>query len=161
VSFHSIPRKRKVPNGVYTAEITSATTAETKNGNGQMLHLTWRIVEGEHENRYLWQSLIYAHTESPEAVRIGRAGIKDICVAARITEAVTDHQVFVNTIASIRIGTQKDKRGQYPDRNAVLRVSKPTPPKPAENMNTTQKIYEPLKPVEGGGKAPFNDSIPF
>jgi Protein of unknown function (DUF669) len=156
-----------IPPGLYLAEITSASTAETKNGNGQQLHLTWRIIEGEQENRYVWQSLMYAHTESAMAVKIGRAGIKDICTAAGITEAVTDHEVFVGKTANIRIGIQKDKRDQYPDRNAVLRVSKPTPPKPTENTgffrapaNSTQKIYEPLKPVPGTGGA-LNDSIPF
>ena len=156
-----------IPNGVYLAEITSATTAETKNGNGQQLHLTWRIVEGEHENRYLWQSLMYAHTESAMAVKIGRQGIKDICIAAGITEAVTDHQVFVGKLANIRIATQEDKRGDFPDRNVVRRVSKPAPPKPAGNAgfskapaNSTQKIYEPLKPVPGRVRD-LNDSVPF
>jgi Protein of unknown function (DUF669) len=156
-----------IPNGVYLAEITSASTAETKNGNGHQLHLTWRIVEGPHENRYVWQSLMFAHTESEMAVKIGRAQIKDICDATGITDEITDRQVFVGKIANIRIGIQKDKREQYPDRNAVLRVSKPIPPKPAENTgfskapaNSTQKIYEPLKPVPGTGDN-LNDSIPF
>ncbi len=159
-----------IPNGVYLAEITSATTAETKNGTGHMLHLTWRIIEGEHENRYVWQSLIYAHTESEMAVKIGRASIKDICVATGIAEAVTDHQVFVDKIANIRIATQEDKRGDFPDRNVVKRVSKPGAPKPIQRpgatpVNATQKIYEPLKPVPGGkpaqGKGEFSDEIPF
>ena len=143
-----------IPNGVYLAEITSATTAETKNGTGHMLHLTWRIIEGEQENRYVWQSLIYAHTESEMAVKIGRAGIKDICVATGIAEAVTDHQVFVDKIANIRIATQEDKRGDFPDRNVVKRVSKPGAPKPAaarrDTLSATHKVYEPLKPVPGG-----------
>jgi hypothetical protein len=158
-----------IPPGVYLAECTTASAAETKNGNGKQLHLTWRIVEGSHENRYVWQSLMYAHTESAMAVTIGRQGIKDICLATDITETVTDHQVFVGKIASVRIGIQEDKRGDFPDRNVVKRVTKPLPPRPAENArsskaptNSTQKIYEPLKPAASKvGRGDMNDEIPF
>ena len=98
----------------------------------------------------MWQSLMYAHTESEMAVKIGRAGIKDICIAAGITEAVTDHQVFVGKMANIRIATQEDKRGDFPDRNVVRRVSKPAPPKPGYSgrLGTGELDAEDLRAAE-------------
>jgi hypothetical protein len=152
-----------VPGGVYFAEITDASIADTKNGKGCQLHLTWTIRGGEHENRCVWQSLMFAHTESPVAVKIGRQQIKDICDATNITESITDPDIFVGKLANIRVGIQADKTGAYPDRNSVLRVSKPGKPTPKPAPTTaTHKVYEPLKPVAGGkADKDLNDSVPF
>ena len=47
------------PAGYYTAEIIDATISQPKSGDGHMLVLTWRITEGDYENRQVWQQLCY------------------------------------------------------------------------------------------------------
>jgi hypothetical protein len=41
------PPRELLPKGKYTAEIVEASVAPTKNGKGQMVHLSWCITEGE------------------------------------------------------------------------------------------------------------------
>jgi hypothetical protein len=55
-----------LPSGKYGAEIEDAYVATTKNGNGQMVCLKWRIVEGEHENRVVFDQILVQHTSALE-----------------------------------------------------------------------------------------------
>ena len=63
---------------------TVATVGVTKNGRGQAVSLTWCIVEGEHEKRLVWQSILIQH-DSEDAQRFGRQKFRDVCVACGIT----------------------------------------------------------------------------
>lgn len=137
-----------LPKGVYPAVIIDASTAATKNGNGAMLHLTWQLNEpGPFQNRYVWQSILYQHT-SPEATRIGRARIKDICVALDISSTITDLDVFKFKPALITVGVEESKDDAYPPKNKVTRVN-PRTVKVGLPAGQSPKDY------------PFNDEIPF
>jgi hypothetical protein len=110
-----------LPSGKYTAEIVDAKVANTKNGAGQMVHLSWCITEGEYENRFVFQSIIIQHT-SAAAQKFGRQKFKDVCAACGITDPVTDLTVLQYKPCTIVVGVEKDKNGEYPDKNKVVRV---------------------------------------
>jgi hypothetical protein len=65
-----------IPEGDYIAEIVEVEIYPPKSGVGYMLTLTWRICEGEYENRQVWQSLCYQHS-SAQTQDIARKRIKE------------------------------------------------------------------------------------
>jgi Protein of unknown function (DUF669) len=112
-----------LPAGPYVAEIDDAFITPTKNGSGQMVSFKWKIVEGDYENRIVFDQVLIRH-DSPEAERIGRQKFKDICDAVKLTGQVTDLDALKFIKASIRVGIEKDKNGQYADKNKVTRVQR-------------------------------------
>jgi hypothetical protein len=110
-----------VPVGTYAAQITDACVAQPKSGDGYYVGLTWRITEGDHEGRCVFQHITFMHS-SAQATTIGRAQFKDLCVATGIDEQVTNVEVFKFIPCQLKIGIEKDKQGVYPDKNRVSRV---------------------------------------
>src|SRR5260221_3619001 len=96
------PPRELLPKGKYKAEITNATVAQTKNGKGRMVNLTWTIVEGEYEKRLAFQGILIQH-ESEEAQKFGRQKFKDVCEACGIAEPVTDLDVLLWKPCSIYV----------------------------------------------------------
>lgn len=76
-----------IPPGDYVAQIIEAEIRQPKSGDGHMLALTWKICEGEYENRQVWDTLCYQHS-NVMAQDIARRRLKDICTAFDITEQV-------------------------------------------------------------------------
>src|SRR5215472_11753050 len=83
-----------IPPGEYMAQAIEGEVSPTKNGAGTYVRLTWKILEGEFENRQVWQYVTFRHTNE-QAQSIGRKTIKDICVAMDIQQAVQDAAVFL------------------------------------------------------------------
>jgi hypothetical protein len=50
-----------IPVGEYVAQVTEASVTQPKSGNGHMLLLVWKILEGEFEDRRLWQRITFLH----------------------------------------------------------------------------------------------------
>jgi Protein of unknown function (DUF669) len=111
-----------LPSGKYKAEIVQATCGRTKNGRAQSVKLRWAITEGDFENRLLFQDIIVQHDESEGAQRIGREKFKDLCDACGITDPVTKLDVLLYRPCMISVTIEKDKNGEYPDKNKVARV---------------------------------------
>ena len=139
------PARELLPPGKYKAEVVKAYIAGTKNGKGQMLNLQYSITEGEYERRLVFDHIIVQH-ESVDAQRFGRQKVKDLCDATGITDPVTDVEVFCYKPVVIVLGIEKDRTGQYPDKNKITGV------KPVISWNG--------KPPDKEHGA-MNDSIPF
>jgi hypothetical protein len=119
-----------LPNGKYVAEVTHASVGPTKAGNASMISLTWTVAEGEYEKRLVFQTVLVKHG-NPDAQRIGRQRFKDVCFACGVTGQVTDLDVLLYKPCAIVVGIEKDKTGNYPDKNRVTRVAPLNPaPKP-------------------------------
>ena len=149
------PARELLPPGKYKAEVVKAYIAGTKNGKGQMLNLQYSITEGEYERRLVFDHIIVQH-ESVDAQRFGRQKVKDLCDATGITDAVTDVEVFLYKPMVLTIGIEKDKTGQYPDKNKVTSV-KPVISWNGKLPDKVMVLNEPTK----GEHIDMNDSIPF
>jgi hypothetical protein len=108
----------------------------------------------------VFQNVILQH-ESEKAKAIGRGMFKDICVACGITGPVTDLSVLLYKKLHLRVGVEKDKTGEYGDKNRVKRVDPYIAPwngaKPAavlKEASTTKPAFEASKEVP-------DDAIPF
>jgi Protein of unknown function (DUF669) len=151
------PEISLLPAGKYPAEIEDAQVGPTKNGNGQAVNLKWRIVDGEYENRVVFQSILITHT-SEQAQKIGRGMFKDICFSCGLTGKMTDLEVLKFKKCLIRVGVEKNKDGQYPDKNRVTRVDPyVSPVNGGMPRGNAQKAAEAR--TKPGGE--FNDEIPF
>src|SRR5262249_27801173 len=131
--------------------------------NAQTVSLGWRITEGEHENRIVWQSIVIQHSDSPDAQKFGRHRFKDVCAACGITEAVTDLSVLMYKPCSISITIEQDKTGQYPDKNKVGRVMPVVASWNGPKPNTATVLRD-ASTVASSGKpeqTELNDKIPF
>src|SRR5262249_33719085 len=78
------PPRELLPAGKYKAQIVTAVVGPTKNAKGQAVNLTWTVIEGEFENRLVFQNILIQH-ESQDAQRFGRQKFKDVCSACGIT----------------------------------------------------------------------------
>jgi hypothetical protein len=151
-----------LPPGKYAAEIVDAYVAPTKNGRGQMVHLRWTIVEGDYENRVIFQAIIIQHADSADAQKFGRQKFRDVCFSCGITGPVTDLEVLKYKKCHIRLGIEKDKQGEYPDKNKVSKVDPYVAPwngsKPAsETLKEASKVSPGFK----ASKDAMNDDVPF
>jgi Protein of unknown function (DUF669) len=150
-----------LPPGKYAAEVVGAYVAPTKNGRGQMVHLRWTIVEGDFENRLIFQSCIIQH-DSQDGQKFGRQKFRDVCFSCGITGPVTDLEVLKYKKCHVRVGIEKDKTGEYPDKNKVTRVDPYVAPwngaKPAAEV--IREASEP-KPGFKASNDPLNDAVPF
>src|SRR6478672_2425366 len=110
-----------IPDGEYVAEIVEASVTQPRNGDGYYIALTWKIADGDYQGRYIWQRVTFLHSNE-QAQSIGRKALKDLCVALSVQEHVEDVEVFLFKPARIKVGVEKDKTGQYDDKNKVKRV---------------------------------------
>jgi hypothetical protein len=160
-----------IPAGEYTAEIIEATITQPKTGDGHMLSLIWRVVEGDHEGRQIFQQLCYQHS-NPTTQDIARRTLKDICTALDINQQVSDPEIFKFKPARVRVVVEVDKYGQYDDKNKVRRVkpltdadneAQETRPSPAQAVPTTPKPAAKPAPKAAGngpGAAPWKQAKP-
>jgi hypothetical protein len=152
-SFDLLPPNR------YAAEIDDAHVAVTKNGEGQSVNLRWRIVEGDYENRVVFQSILIQHT-SADAQRIGRQKFKDVAFACNITDPITDLEVLKYKKCSIGIAVEKDKTGAYPDKNVVKAVRPYVANGNGPVRGNSQKAaVAEMAPGKDHNK-PFDDAVP-
>jgi hypothetical protein len=157
-----------LPRDVYKAEIVKATAGTTKNGKGYSVNLNWSIVEGDYENRTVFQSILIQH-ESEEAQKIGRQKFQDVCIALGVKGKVEDLKTLHNRPCQISVIVRQDKTGQYADKNEVMRVRplpKPgiTQPKPTNSGGGVRDVILEAKKTQPAFKAvhaDMNDEIPF
>jgi hypothetical protein len=63
-----------LPDGLYLVLVDRAEEKKTKNGNGLMIAVTFKVLDGDHEGRLLWENY---NIENPNdtAQKIGRANL--------------------------------------------------------------------------------------
>jgi hypothetical protein len=110
-----------LPIAIYLAQVIEAEITVPLSGDGQSVKLVWQIIEGDYENRQVWQNIPYQHSNA-QAQDIGRRHLKDLCVACGITTGISNPDPFKFIPCKIRVGIKKDKDGVYDDRNVVTRV---------------------------------------
>jgi hypothetical protein len=146
-----------LPEGEYPAQIVEAGVMQPKNGDGYYVALTWKIAEGDYEGRQVWQRITFLHS-SEQAQSIGRKTFKDLTVALGIDEHVEDVEVIRFKPALIRVGIERDKAGQYEDKNKVKRIMPLAAPSLAPASKPTPAKSQPAKPaaVKPAGGAPWH-----
>ena len=95
-----------IPAGKYVAVIVDSQMKMTKAGTGQYLELTFQIVEGEYENRFLW-SRLNLDNPNPQAVQIAQAQLSAICRATEVMAPKKDSSELHNLPLVINVACKK------------------------------------------------------
>ncbi len=158
-----------IPVGEYPATIIEIGVAQPRSGDGYYIAITWKIDEGDYENRQVWQRITFVHS-SEQAQTIGRKQLKDLCNATGLAgEHVENVEVFFMKRAKIKLGIERDKDGIYNDKNKVTRIlpidpqapqspqQQPTP-KPA-GPNATAAKPQPQPKAAAAAKKPWHNNV--
>jgi hypothetical protein len=106
-----------IPPGRYLAQVIESKLDDTRNGTGQILTLTFEIMEGEFERRRVWERLNIVNA-NPDAQRIAQQSLKRLCDASG-AGAINDSEELHFKPVVIDVGIRQDKSGQYRDQNSI------------------------------------------
>lgn len=106
-----------IPAGTYHAAITESEIVNTKSGTGQMLKVTWQVIEGPLAGRKVFDRLNIANN-NPKAEEIGQRQLSALCHAAGVLK-LQDTQQLHGIPVAIKVTIRKDDTGQYSDSNEV------------------------------------------
>lgn len=156
------------------AIIVSNRLQDTKN-NGKMLVLEFEIIEGPYSEpaRHIWQNVTLRNTTSAQAVEIGTAFLGEVCRAVGIKGTLKDADDLMQKPVRIVVSIEKDKTGQYGDRNGIGSVKPyrkdgapgghrppaPTPVTPPRGG--AAPVVREIQASAPGGGADIMDDIPF
>lgn len=136
-----------LPAGKYLAQVIDSEVVPTKAGTGQILKLTFEIMDGEHANRRLWARLNIAN-ENAQAQQIGLAQLSALCHAVgatKLTDSLELHEKPVLVTVKVRKAKPGDTYGDSNDVTgfaaATAAGGHPKPPvsKPAATIPPWQK----------------------
>jgi hypothetical protein len=106
-----------IPAGMYLAAISESEVVMTKSGSGQMLRLTWDVLEGPMKGRKVFDRLNIAN-QNPKAEEIGQRQLSTLCHAVGVLQVKETTQLHGRP-CHIRVTVRKDESGQYADQNEV------------------------------------------
>ena len=106
-----------IPAGMYQAMIDESEVVPTKSGSGQMLKLTWKVLEGEFKGRLVFDRL-NIQNQNPKAEEIGQRQLSTLCHAVGVLQLKTSEQLH-GMPCTIKVVVRKDESGQYADQNEV------------------------------------------
>jgi hypothetical protein len=140
-----------IPAGDYLAQIVDSEIAPTKSGSGQMLKLTYEILQGELEGRRVWDRLNIVNANA-DAQRIAQQQLKKLCDALG-TGAISDSEELHFRPVIIHVAIRQDKSGDYGPQNVIRKFS-PAGGGAAEAKATkpTTRTPPPPKPAQTGGR---------
>lgn len=104
-----------IPAGVYLASISASEVNATKNGSGQMLNLTFNVLDGQYAGRLVF-GRINIQNASAEAQKIGQSQLSQLCHAAGVIRLQDTQQLHGRPI-KIKVKVRLDS--QYGDSNEV------------------------------------------
>jgi hypothetical protein len=110
-----------LPSGLYHAQIIESDVVVAKSGRGQIVNLTWEILDGPHEKRRVWSRVNYLH-ENQTAQDIGQRFLKQITDALGLGPISDTDELMWKPVA-ITVGIEKSKDAAYGDKNKVTKVA--------------------------------------
>jgi len=132
--------------GEYLVSCVKAEVKQTKDGQGAYVACEFRIQEGNHEGRKLFQNFTVAN-KSEKAVQIGRGQIKSFLLASGSkTFDMKDITDMCGKICIAKVGIEKSDG--YADRNKITSFKSPTTTvtnmASSSSMTTTPKKPNPF-----------------
>lgn len=105
-----------VPPGEYAVMITDSEMKGTKDGKGEYLKLTFKIIQGEFENRFIWANLNLIN-QSSQAQEIAERELSAICHAIDVMVPEDSQELHgIPMCAKVKVTPAK---GQYAASNTI------------------------------------------
>ena len=139
-----------VPAGNYISQIIDSSIGATKDMTGQILKLTFEIIDGEFKGRKIWNNL-NIQNKNPDTQKYAQADLSAICRATnqiKLEDTASLHNIPLKIKVSIR-----EASGGYEAQNQIKGfdsasggfTSQPAPSQAAPGM--TQAAANPSKPA--------------
>lgn len=147
-----------IPVGNYPLQAVDVSVVETKNGSGLAAECQFTVTDGPFENRRIFQMFLLEH-QSEKAVNIGRAAIKNWMIGAGLdpnqpwTVALIEALEGSKFIA--KVGIERDKTGQYADKNRIMRFVNAGAPVQAVPSPQPESTAPAPAQAAGGGRKPW------
>ena len=124
-----------LPEGNYKVMISSAKEKPTRDGTGSLLELVYKVAEGKHKNREVFDHATLRN-RSEKAVEIGMRKLSALCHATGVLRLQRPAQLVGKTI-TVKIGVREreDKPGVFS--NEVKGVILQDVPQQAAQTDTT------------------------
>lgn len=136
----SAPQTGPIPAGKYLA-IISDTAEKTSRAGDRYVELTLQIVQGEYQNRLLWDNLNLWHS-SEKPRNIARSTLKAICEAVGIK--ATDTSQLCNRPLVINVTVEDNNyNGNVTKQNRIKGYSKAERPAPPQQAPQTYSQGQP------------------
>jgi hypothetical protein len=147
------PKDEPIPAGDYVAQIRDSEIKDTKAGTGQVLRLTWVIIDGPFVGRTVFDR-INVQNQNPTAEKIGQQSLSSICHTLGVMRLQDSIQLH-NIPCKISVKIKKDD--QYGDSNEIKGYSaiggqRPAFAAPQQPMQ--QPAYQQPAPQQPAGSAP-------
>lgn len=146
-----------IPEGTYTAQISSVEMKDTKAGTGKYLKVALQITGPAYQGRLVFDN-INVKNPNEDAVNIGIKTLKKIALAIG-EDTIQDTDQMVGANVEIKVKVKIDKTGQYDPQNEV-KDYKPigsSPSKPASKPRSNgfdHSAPTPPPPADTGGATP-------
>lgn len=146
-----------LPPGNYVGEIIESDVVNTKSGSGQMVKLTWKIIEGDYEGRRIWDQINFRNANEV-AQRIGQQALAEVCAACGIRGPLCNTEHLHGMPVRIKVKIGKAQEGLDP-RNKISRyapydaASAPAPTRQAAPSSRTapQAAQQQKAAADAGG----------
>lgn len=139
-----------IPAGDYLAQIIDSEIAPTKAGTGQMLKLTYEIMDGELENRRLWDRLNIVNPNA-DAQRIAHQQLKKLCDALG-TGPIQDSEELHFKPVIIQVSVKQDKNGDFGPQNVIRKFTALAGEAEVKPASKAAAQKAPSKPAQSGGR---------
>lgn len=106
-----------IPDDWYEAEIFKSELKDTKDKTGKYISLGFKVLEGEHEGRFIYTNLNIVN-KNDTAVKIARSDLKKICAACEIDGELEDTEDLHNIPMKIKVSV-KPETPQWPAKNEI------------------------------------------
>lgn len=144
-----------IPNGQYPLEVKDR-KVHNFDTNKQQVELTYRVLDGEHENRLIWGRYWTKHPNA-EALRIGREQLGALAKALGLSGELKKLDTLLNIPFIGKVGVEKKAEGsEYEPRNEVKGwkpYANPTAPARAASSRPTASASPPARTGAVAGRA--------
>ena len=154
------PKDEPIPAGDYVAQIRDSEIKDTKAGTGQVLRLTWVILDGPFVGRTVFDR-INVQNQNPTAEKIGQQTLSSICHTLgvlRLQDSIQLHNIPCKISVKIK---KDDKHGDGNEIKGYSAIGQQRPafaaPQPqqfAPQQPAQQPAYQQPAPQQPAGSAP-------
>ena len=109
-----------VPVGEYACVVTKCKLGENSKKNGSVISMEYQIIDGEFENRLVWDYLNVLNP-NPKAQEIGNRRVRDLSKA--MGKDLLDTDDFINEIVTLSLGISPETE-KYKASNTVKYIKK-------------------------------------
>jgi hypothetical protein len=139
-----------VPAGEYVAVIEESSIVANKQGTGEILKLTYQVIDGPFKGRKIFNNLNIKHSGSEKSAQteaIARKSLNSICVAVGLQGTITDTtqlhdkplKVDVKVSESAEYGKQNKIKKHSPVNDNGGNANQSTPPANSEATGGKKK----------------------